>query len=192
MNIVSTLREVLANRRRARMSWTDYAEELRRSGSFFAIGDHCSISPNANITDPAYVKIGSNVLLSVCNIFGHDGSVSVINRAYGLALDAVGKIEIGDNVFVGHGAFILPGVTIGSNVIVAAAAVVTKDVPDNSVVAGVPAKVVSTLDAHVERLKARCADLPWQSILDQRGPQFDLAFEPELRRARQAYFFGRE
>ena len=54
-------------------------------------------------------------------------------------------MTIGDDVWIGGNCTILPGVTIGSNVIVAAGAVVTKDVPDNCVVAGVPARVVKAL-----------------------------------------------
>ena len=66
----------------------------------------------------AYVRIGSNVGLSACFLIGHDGAVAMLNRAYGVKLDAVGKIDIRDNVFVGFNAIILPGVTIGPNAIV--------------------------------------------------------------------------
>ena len=55
---------------------------------------------------------------------------------------SVKDIIIGNNVWIGYGAYIMPGVKIGDGVIVAARAVVINDVPDNSVVAGVPAKVV--------------------------------------------------
>ena len=57
-----------------------------------------------------------------------------------------GKIEICDNVFIGAGATIMYNVTIGSNCIVAAGAVVTKDVPSGSVVAGIPAKVIGSFE----------------------------------------------
>jgi maltose O-acetyltransferase len=55
-------------------------------------------------------------------------------------------IVIKDNVWIGASATINPGVTIGNNVVVGAGAVVTKDVPDNVVVAGVPAKVIREID----------------------------------------------
>ncbi|HCJ91322.1 MAG: hypothetical protein I3I94_01775 [Acidaminococcaceae bacterium] len=55
-------------------------------------------------------------------------------------------VRIGDDVWVGGNVTILPGVTIGSNVVVAAGAVVTHDVPDNSLVAGVPARVIRKLE----------------------------------------------
>ena len=57
-----------------------------------------------------------------------------------------GKVTIKKNVWIGMGATICPGVTIGENSVVAAGAVVTKDVPDNVVVGGVPAKIIKTLD----------------------------------------------
>ena len=52
-------------------------------------------------------------------------------------------ISVGDNCYVGTGAIIIGPVTIGNNVTIAAGAVVTKDVPDNAIVAGVPAKIIS-------------------------------------------------
>ena len=54
-------------------------------------------------------------------------------------------VVIGDDVWIGANAVILPGVTIGRHCVVAAGAVVTKDVPDNTVVGGVPAKIIKKL-----------------------------------------------
>ena len=65
--------------------------------------------------------------------------------------ERVGCIEIGDNVFVGSGVHILYDTKIGSNVIIGTCSVVTRDIPDNSVVAGVPAKVIGTFDDYVRR-----------------------------------------
>ena len=59
-------------------------------------------------------------------------------------------VNIGNDVWVGGNCTILPGVTIGSNVVIAAGAVVTKDVPDNCVVGGIPAKVISTIENDLE------------------------------------------
>src|SRR3954471_14799235 len=56
-----------------------------------------------------------------------------------------GPIHIRKNVWIGAGATILPGVTVGENAVVAAGAVVSKDVPDNTIVGGIPAKVIKTL-----------------------------------------------
>lgn len=54
----------------------------------------------------------------------------------------VGKITIGDNVWIGGSCVVLPGVTIGSNCVIGAGSVVTKDIPDNSIAAGNPCRVL--------------------------------------------------
>ena len=54
-------------------------------------------------------------------------------------------VKIGSRVWIGAHATILSGVTVGNNAVIAAGAVVTKDVPDNAVVAGVPAKIIKTI-----------------------------------------------
>jgi acetyltransferase-like isoleucine patch superfamily enzyme len=59
----------------------------------------------------------------------------------------LGSILIKKNAWIGAGATILPGVTIGENSIVAAGAVVTKDVPDNCIVGGIPAKFIKTIES---------------------------------------------
>lgn len=99
------------------------------------------------------LTIGNNVTLSNAKILTHDGSTK---RALGYS--RVGRVTIGDNVFVGAGAIILPGVTIGNDVIVGAGAVVTKDVPNDSVVAGNPAKVIGSTAAYIEKNKAMMND----------------------------------
>jgi acetyltransferase-like isoleucine patch superfamily enzyme len=75
-------------------------------------------------------------------------------------MDKMGKIVIGNNCFIGNGSKIMLGVRIGDNVIVGAGAIVTKDVPSNSVVAGVPAKVICTIDEFYEKNKEKfhCTD----------------------------------
>ena len=85
----------------------------------------------------------------------HDGGLFV-PRNLGLIdqrADKMGRIRIGNNVNVGWNAIIMPGVTIGNNCIVGAGAIVNKDVPDNSVVAGVPARVIETIEEYVEKNK---------------------------------------
>lgn len=176
----------------ARPGGDEWAAYWKRRGGLHAIGEHCSIQLNTVITDPAYVRLGNNVRLSGCTLFGHDGSVNMLIQATGKVLDRVGKIDIRDNVYIGHGAVILPGVTIGPNAIVAAGAVVNRDVPPNSIVGGVPARRVAALDEYVERLERDTAALPWADLLAQRTPENYWDLEPEMRRRRIAHFFPQD
>src|ERR1700722_11698747 len=128
----------------------EYAEFMKRHGGFYSIGEKCSILPGALITDPALTRIGNNVRVTSCALIGHDGSIAMLNRAYGVKLDSVGKIDIRDNVVIGFGAIVLPNVTIGPNAIVAAGAVVTGDVAEGDIVGGVPAKKIGRVADLVE------------------------------------------
>ncbi len=119
--------------------------ELRRAGA--EIGENVYIGTRRiDLAHGFLLKIGDNVTLSDCRILLHDASTKGA-----LGYSRVGRVVIGNNVFIGADALILPNVKIGDNVIVGAGAVVTKDIPDNSVVAGVPAKVISAYDAYIER-----------------------------------------
>jgi acetyltransferase-like isoleucine patch superfamily enzyme len=177
-------------RRVCRPDGMEWARFLKRRGVLHAIGEDCSVQTNVTITDPRYVRLGSNVRLSGCVLFGHDGSVNMLRRAFGVVLDSVGPIDVRDDVFIGHQAIVLPGVTIGPRAIVAAGAVVTRDVPPNTIVAGVPAVAVRTLDVHVERLRRATAELPWAHLIAARVGDFDPALQPELDRIREACFFA--
>jgi acetyltransferase-like isoleucine patch superfamily enzyme len=170
----------------------DYAEVLKARGDFYSIGDDCSIDPHALLEDRPYIRIGNNVRMATCALLGHDGSVNMINRAFGLRLDNVGKIDIRDNVYIGYGAIILPGVTIGPNAIVSSGSVVRSNVREGDVVAGVPAKRVGRLDMSVSILKARNDRFPWRDLIEQRGTEFDAETEAALVRMRVAFFYGEE
>lgn len=168
----------------------EWAQMLRERGDFYAMGEHCYIEPSAQITDRAYIRLGNNVRIAACCMMGHEGTVNMINRALGLRLDGVGKIDIKDNVFIGYGAIILPGVTIGPNAIVSAGSVVRANVAEGDVVAGVPAKRVARFDMTVEIAKARNQTYPWRHLIEQRNSEYDAAMEPELVRQRVLHFYG--
>lgn len=168
----------------------EYAEYLRRHGTYAAIGQNCCIHTFTNVTDPYLVRLGDNVTLSACTLLGHDGVIQVLNNAYGLRLDSVGPIDIKSNCFIGHGAIVMPGVTIGPDAVVAAGAVVTHDVAPGTIVGGVPAKPIGTMARLVERLQERTAGFPWHDLIEQRVGAFDAGMEPELQRLRQAFFFA--
>jgi acetyltransferase-like isoleucine patch superfamily enzyme len=168
----------------------DYIEHLRRNVKLHHIGRNCHINHDATFTDPQYVRIGDNVCLSSCTLVGHDAVVSVLNRAYGVKLDSVGKIDIRDNVFIGIGAIILPGVTIGPNAVVAAGAGGSSYVPESTIVGGVPAKVIGQTVDLVEKLQHATSKLPWAHLIQQRHGAYDPLLEPELKRMRVEHFFG--
>ena len=165
--------------------WANY---LKCHGGLYSIGEHCSIQTNVTITDPAHTRLGNNVRLSGCTLFGHDGSVNMLKRAYGVTLDCVGKVDIRDNVFIGHQAIVLPGVTIGPNSIVAAGSVVTRNVSEGTVVAGIPARVVATLEEHLHKLQEETNLLPWRDHLPS-NPLDCSSASPQLTAMRQAHFF---
>ena len=87
---------------------------------------------------PFYTDFGKNITIATLN---HGFSNETRGTTY------PSPVNIGENVWIGSSATILPGVTIGDNSIIAAGAVVTKDVPENTVVAGVPAKILKKLDS---------------------------------------------
>lgn len=176
-------------RRVCRPAGYEWAQHVRRHGGLHAMGEDCCIQTNVTFADPAHVRLGNNVSLTGCTLFGHDGAVAMIKKKTGLRLDSVGKIDIRDNVFVGHQAVIMPGVTIGPNAIIGAGAVVTRDVPPNTIVGGVPAKVIGSFDDYTERALERTRALPWHD-----HPQMDPGYvgpaSADLTRARAAFFFG--
>ena len=103
-------------------------------------------------TEPYLIKIGNNCQLTHgCKLFTHGGA-NVIRDKYP-DFDVFGKIVIGNWVYIGTNSLIMPGVTIGNNVLVAAGSVVTKSVPSNSVVAGNPAKIICSVDDYYNRNK---------------------------------------
>ena len=98
----------------------------------------CSIDPSF----PWLVSIGDYVTIApdVC-ILSHDASMK-----YAIKKTKLGRVSIGNNVFIGTKSVILPGVTIGNNTVIGASSVVTSDVPDNSVACGSPARIICTID----------------------------------------------
>ena len=176
-------------RRICRPGGLEYAEFLKRHGGLHAMGAGCSILTTTNITDPAYLRLGNNVHFSNCTLIGHDGSVAMLEQAFAVKLESVGKIDIRDNVFIGYQAIIMPNVTIGPNAIVAAGAVVTKDVAPGDIVAGVPARPIGSVQHFVEKLERQTEKLPWANLIRTRTPSSSAALDPELVRQRAAFFY---
>lgn len=122
------------------------------------IGDNCSVGPGVIIdwSHCWHIEIGNNVTLApYVHILAHDASTKMH-----LGYTRIGKVIIGDNVFIGAGTIVLPNVTIGSNSIIGAASLVNKDVPDNVVVAGNPARILCSLDSFLAKHKEQMKRFP--------------------------------
>lgn len=106
-------------------------------------------------TRPWMIEIGNDVKITHgVIILTHGFDWAVMKGVYGEVLGSAGKVTIGNNVFIGMNSIILKGVTVGNNVIIGAGSLVNKDIPDNCVVAGNPAKVIMSLDEyHQKRMK---------------------------------------
>jgi len=166
------------------------ARLLKRRNFFYSIGEGCRVNIGICVTDPKYVRIGNNTTLSACTLIGHDGSVVIYRNLTGKILDKVGKIDIGSNCFIGHGATIMPNVVIGNNVIVAAGSVVTRNVEKGDIVAGVPAKVIGKTDDYIKKLEKETEGYPWYELIKNRKEAFDSKVEAKLLPMRLEYFYG--
>ena len=90
--------------------------------------------------------------------------------------EMIGCIEIGDNVFIGADVKILYNVRIGDNVIIAAGSIVNKDIPSNTVVGGIPAKVLGPFDKFVEKRK----EFNIENVADNNNMDISAACEEEM------------
>lgn len=100
-------------RRFCRPTALEWGAYLSRWGNFHSVGSHFHANPGSKFLDPSLVRIGNSVGLADCTLIGHDGVVLLIEHRFGKHLDSVGYIDIKDNCFIGHGAIIMPRVTIG-------------------------------------------------------------------------------
>ena len=82
--------------------------------------------------------------------------------------DKFGRIVIGNNVHIGTNAIIMPGVSIGNNCIVGCGAVVTHNVPDNTIVAGVPARKIETIEEYAEKMRGKFVNTKGMSREEKR------------------------
>lgn len=116
-------------------------------GKNIFIGKNVFINSGCRFQDQGGIKIGDGVLI------GHNVVLATINHDIDPSKRSdmkLAPIVIGNNVWIGANATILPGVTIGDGAIIAAAAVVTKDVPTNVIVGGIPAKIIKRIEKSQE------------------------------------------
>ena len=120
----------------------DYGKNIHLGTGVF-INAHCYFMDGAEIT------LGNNVFVGpYCGFYTATHPLDYKRRNAGL--EKALPIKVGDNCWFGANVSVMPGVTIGNGCVIAAGSVVTKDIPENSMVAGVPAKVVKTIDQEDE------------------------------------------
>lgn len=118
------------------------------------IGRNCEVYSSASFgSEPYLISIGDNVRInSGVNFVTHDGGCWVLRNYLkgenSSQLDLFGAIKVGNNVHIGTNSFIMPGVSIGDNVIIGCCSVVTRDIPNNSVAVGILARVIESVDEY--------------------------------------------
>lgn len=132
------------------------AEYLKKKNYFKTIGDHCYLQPFNFGTEPKLISFGNNVhVASGVTFINHDIIDKMLNYMEPKSKfhARTGEISIGDNVFIGAKSTILYNVKIGNNVIIGAGSVVTKDIPDGVVAAGIPCKPIGRFDLYKMKMK---------------------------------------
>ena len=127
---------------------------LKSHNIFKEMGENVFFQPRVLPSDPQLIKIHNNVIItSNVTFVTHDVfnlGINYMYKDYNINT-YMRPIEIMDNVFIGCNSTILPNIKIGNNVVIAAGSVVTKDIPDNSVVAGNPARVIETFEEFIQK-----------------------------------------
>ena len=148
-----------------------YIRYLRGQG--MRIGEGTVIYDPRNVlldeTRPWLIDIGRNVQITRgVTLLTHGYEWAVLKGVYGEVLGSAGKVSIRDNVFLGVNTVVLKGVTIGSNTVIGAGSVVTRDIPGNCVAAGNPARVLMTLEEYREKRKAAQRSEARELVLEYR------------------------
>jgi acetyltransferase-like isoleucine patch superfamily enzyme len=128
-------------------------EFLKKHHLYGSIGENCSIQKRKLPLYSNLIFLHNNVhIASSVGFVTHDIIHKMLNIKFmDEYVERVGCIEVMDNVFIGSGTRILYNTRIGSNVIIGSDSLVNKDIPDNSVFAGVPARYICSFDEYVEK-----------------------------------------
>ena len=133
-------------------AWLNAKDDRADGRPTLYIGDRTYVGRMVHINAWQDVTIGVDVVIGDrVTIIDADHNFDEANTPIRLQGDSfLGAVRLLDGCWIGSGVVIMPGVTIGRNAVVAANAVVTRDVPDRTVVAGVPAKIIRTLDTQMD------------------------------------------
>jgi acetyltransferase-like isoleucine patch superfamily enzyme len=135
------------------------------------VGENChfvNLQPNTFGSEPWMIKLGDHVeITSGVRFITHDGGMWVFRDKYP-DIDILAPILVGNNVFIGMNAILLPGVTIGDDCVIGAGAVVSRDVPSGTVAAGVPARPIKTIEAYWEGCRERAFHIRSRSLEEKR------------------------
>ena len=124
--------------------WCDYGYNIEVGDNFFA-------NHNMIILDGAKVIFGDNVFIAPnCGFYTAGHPIDSERRNEGL--EYAYPIIVGNDVWIGAGVHVMPGVTIGDNVVIGAGSVVVKDIPSNSVAVGNPCKVIRDITEEDKKL----------------------------------------
>ena len=127
--------------------WCDYGYNIEIGENFFA-------NHNTVILDCAKVIFGNNVFIAPdCGFYTAGHPIDSERRNQGL--EYAYPITVGDNVWIGAGVHVMPGVKIGSNVVIGGGSIVVNDIPDNCVAVGNPCRVLRPI---TEEDKSKCLD----------------------------------
>ena len=154
---------------------------IRKNKVFRSIGEHVFWQPRIIPADPHLISLHNNIAIaSGVTFVTHDVMHWVFNEMdkTNEYQSHIGCIEVMDNVFIGGGVKILPGVRIGPDAIVAAGAVVTKDVPKGSIVGGCPARVIGSFDeitakkleegkVYIGKTKEEKPEIAWKIFMER-------------------------
>jgi len=106
-------------------------------------------------SEPYLIELGDDVVIARgVSFITHDGGLNLFRKEYP-GINYFARIRIGNNVLIGMHSMIMPGVTIGNNVIIGAHSVVNKDIPDNVIVGGMPAKIICDLESYKQKSLSR-------------------------------------
>jgi acetyltransferase-like isoleucine patch superfamily enzyme len=134
--------------RMGRFSWIGHGSKIRVHEGEVSIGAKTVMGQECTISAYQHVSIGRECIIADrVMLIDFDHGVVEVERPIRLQGIYKRDVRVGSNVWMGYGACVLRGVTVGDNCIVGTNAVVTKEVPDNAVVGGVPAKLIRTREA---------------------------------------------